>query len=245
MRTRLSSPRAVRGERFASEHSPWNLHSVASLGPSGSTHLEPRVMDVLGRACRTSARTRPARGTDQVRVGPFVRDRWRRDALHLAAAPVFQGRSRESEADRDAGEARLSAARAGHVRRRRVAARTRLPCPTARNRISIAVLPFLNLSGNPADEYLADGLTELLVANLAGVASLRVISRTSTMVYKNARKRVAEIAAELNVSSCRRGIGVAQRGAVAGRRPADRRERPIRTCGRAPIRATCTRCCRC
>ncbi len=71
--------------------------------------------------------------------------------------------------------------------------------PPATKPISIAVLPFVNLAADATDEHLADGLTELMIANLAGIAALRVIARTSSMVYKHARKRVRDIAAELDV----------------------------------------------
>ena len=70
---------------------------------------------------------------------------------------------------------------------------------------SLAVLPFQNLSGNPQDEFLADGLTELLIGNLAKVGSLRVISRTSSMHFKGSRKKLPEIARELNVDAVMQG----------------------------------------
>ena len=66
--------------------------------------------------------------------------------------------------------------------------------------MSLAVLPFLNLSGDPAEEHVADGITELLISNLACLPPLRVISRTSSMHYKGTRARLTEIAAELGVS---------------------------------------------
>src|SRR5579863_5020646 len=49
---------------------------------------------------------------------------------------------------------------------------------------SIAVLPLQNLSGDPSEEFFADGMTDQLITDLAGVGSLRVISRTSVMPYK-------------------------------------------------------------
>jgi TolB-like protein/Tfp pilus assembly protein PilF len=64
---------------------------------------------------------------------------------------------------------------------------------------SIAVLPMQNLSGDATQEYFADGFTEELVTELAQVRSLRVISRTSTMIYKGSRKSLPEIARELHV----------------------------------------------
>ena len=66
---------------------------------------------------------------------------------------------------------------------------------------SIAVLPLENLSGEPEQEYFADGMTELLTAELSSIASLRVISRTSVMQYKDARKPLPTIARELSVDA--------------------------------------------
>jgi TolB-like protein/DNA-binding winged helix-turn-helix (wHTH) protein/Flp pilus assembly protein TadD len=64
---------------------------------------------------------------------------------------------------------------------------------------SIAVLPLENLSGDPSQEYFADGMTEELITDLAKVSALRVISRTSVMRYKGTKKGLPEIARELNV----------------------------------------------
>jgi TolB-like protein/Tfp pilus assembly protein PilF len=67
---------------------------------------------------------------------------------------------------------------------------------------SIAVLPLENLSGDPEQEYFADGITEALIFELTKISALRrVISRTSVMRYKGARKIMPEIARELNVSA--------------------------------------------
>jgi TolB-like protein/DNA-binding winged helix-turn-helix (wHTH) protein/Flp pilus assembly protein TadD len=64
---------------------------------------------------------------------------------------------------------------------------------------SIAVLPLENLSGDPSQQYFADGMTEQLITDLAKVNALRVISRTSVMRYKGTKKSLPEIARELNV----------------------------------------------
>ena len=64
---------------------------------------------------------------------------------------------------------------------------------------SIAVLPLVNLSGDPSQEFFADGMTDELITDLAKVGSLRVISRTSVMRYKGTKKGLPEIARELNV----------------------------------------------
>ncbi|MGH9776881.1 MAG: winged helix-turn-helix domain-containing tetratricopeptide repeat protein [Candidatus Acidiferrales bacterium] len=66
---------------------------------------------------------------------------------------------------------------------------------------SLAVLPLENLSGDPEQEYFADGMTEALITNLGKTGELRVISRTSAMQYKGTRKTLPEIARELNVDA--------------------------------------------
>jgi TolB-like protein/Tfp pilus assembly protein PilF len=66
---------------------------------------------------------------------------------------------------------------------------------------SLAVLPMENLSGDPKQEYFADGVTEALITDLAQIGELRVISRTSVMAYKGARKPLPKIARELHVDA--------------------------------------------
>jgi TolB-like protein/DNA-binding winged helix-turn-helix (wHTH) protein/Flp pilus assembly protein TadD len=66
---------------------------------------------------------------------------------------------------------------------------------------SLAVLPLDNLSGDASQNYFADGMTDELITDLAQISALRVISRTSVMVYKGARKPLPEIARELNVDA--------------------------------------------
>jgi TolB-like protein/Tfp pilus assembly protein PilF len=66
---------------------------------------------------------------------------------------------------------------------------------------SIAILPLQNLSGDPRQEFFADGMTEELIADLGQVGPLRVISRTSVMTYKNTKKTLPEIAHELGVDA--------------------------------------------
>jgi TolB-like protein/DNA-binding winged helix-turn-helix (wHTH) protein len=71
----------------------------------------------------------------------------------------------------------------------------------ASGRVMLAVLPFQNLSNDPEQEYLSDGLTEETIADLGELSPERlgVIARTSAMVYKHSNKTVAEIGRELNV----------------------------------------------
>ncbi len=66
---------------------------------------------------------------------------------------------------------------------------------------SLAVLPLENLTGDPQQEYFADGMTEELITNLGKLKALRVISRTSVMRYKKTNKPLPAIAKELNVDA--------------------------------------------
>jgi eukaryotic-like serine/threonine-protein kinase len=66
---------------------------------------------------------------------------------------------------------------------------------------SLAVLPLANLSGDPTQEYFADGMTDALITDLGKIGALRVISRTSVMQYKGASKPVREIAKDLSLDA--------------------------------------------
>jgi non-specific serine/threonine protein kinase len=79
--------------------------------------------------------------------------------------------------------------------------------PGGRDRRSIVVLPFANLSPEAANEFFSDGLTEELIADLAKVGALQVISRTSSMQLKGTKKSVRAIGQEL-------GVGYALEGSV-------------------------------
>ena len=115
-------------------------------------------------------------------VAPSTRSpRWRRGAL--------------------AGSAVLAAAVAGTLLLNLGGLRSRLfPHGPARIR-SLAVLPFANLSGDGSQEYFSDGMTEELITRLAKLGTLRLTSRTSVMGYKGTRKKIPEIARELDVDA--------------------------------------------
>ena len=66
---------------------------------------------------------------------------------------------------------------------------------------TLAVLPLANLSGDADQDYFADGMTEALTNDLAQIASLTVISRISVMQYRNSRKTLPQIAAELKADA--------------------------------------------
>ena len=76
----------------------------------------------------------------------------------------------------------------------------------------------MNLSGNPDQEYFADGMTDQLITDLAKISALKVISRTSVMQYKGARKPLPQIAQELGVDAVVEGQCSAQEIACASAR---------------------------
>ncbi len=73
--------------------------------------------------------------------------------------------------------------------------------PKSDRSTSLVVLPLENLSGDKDQDYFADGMTDDLIANLAKIRSLRVISRSTAMAYKGTRKPLLQIARELNVDA--------------------------------------------
>jgi TolB-like protein len=85
---------------------------------------------------------------------------------------------------------------------------------TRDDRVSIAVLPLDNMSQSEDQEYIADGMTEALIAELAQIKALRVISRTSVMRFKNTTQSIPEIAAMLGVKTIIEGSVVQAGGRV-------------------------------
>jgi serine/threonine protein kinase/Tfp pilus assembly protein PilF len=126
--------------------------------------------------------------------------------------------------DKESGQARIfrDASTKGFTRRRTMVAtvaslvlllagvawfsvgrlRERLRTPMGAPRIeSLAVLPLQNLSGDPQQDYFADGMTDEIITGLSKLGNLRVISRTSVMRYKSTTESLPQIAHELNVDA--------------------------------------------
>jgi TolB-like protein/DNA-binding winged helix-turn-helix (wHTH) protein len=79
---------------------------------------------------------------------------------------------------------------------------------------SLAVLPLENVSGDPSQDYFADGMTDQLITNLGQIGSLRVISRTTIMQYRGVHKALPQIAHELNVDAVVEGTVMRSGGRV-------------------------------
>jgi TolB-like protein/Tfp pilus assembly protein PilF len=73
---------------------------------------------------------------------------------------------------------------------------------------SLAVLPLENLTGDPSQDYFSDGMTDVLITDLAQISALRVVSRTSSMRFKGTPKPLSEIARELGVDGIVEGTVV-------------------------------------
>lgn len=94
------------------------------------------------------------------------------------------------------------------------ALRARRPGLSVSDMPRVAVLPFQNVSGDPGQEYLVDGMTAALTAELAQVGGLRVISRSSVMPYKGESRRLPQIARELAVDAVVEGTVLQTGGRV-------------------------------
>lgn len=86
--------------------------------------------------------------------------------------------------------------------------------PVASEIASIAVLPLENLSGDPQQDYFADGITEALITELGRIRTLRVMSRSSVMAYKGRKKALEQVAQELKVDAVVEGAVVREGGRV-------------------------------
>ena len=161
------------------------------LRPDGESRVEPRAMDVLlTLACNAGETMTRNALVDAVWKHPHVTDEALSRCISLLRTALGDDRARPRFIE--------TIPRRGY----------RLLMPPVLNGnsglsapsvVSVAVLPLLNLAGDPAEEHLADGLTELLISNLATMPSISVISRTSAMHYKGTRARLGEIARELDV----------------------------------------------
>jgi adenylate cyclase len=80
-----------------------------------------------------------------------------------------------------------------------------VPVKVGPSKDRVAVLPFANISPDPADEYFADGMTEEIISSVSKTEGLRVIARTSVMKYRGTGKSISEIGRELNVGSVLEG----------------------------------------
>ena len=153
------------------------LEAILNQAPTPPLHinskLPPKLEEVINKALEKDSKFR-SQTASELRADL---QRLKRDTdSGLAAAPLA------SDTRPPAGARRGRKARPGRIK-------------------GLAVLPLENLSRDPEQEYFADGMTEALITDLAQIRALRVISRTSAMQYKGAKKALLEVARELNVDA--------------------------------------------
>lgn len=160
---------------------------------------KPRFVEtIVGKGYRFAAPVTSKNGDHTLPPETMVRARTEIPlSSHESAAPVKTGITSRTLAVLCGGVATLIFIAGLWVLRRAKNTIVSQPPPIR----SIAVLPLKNLSGDSTQEYLADGLTEDLIGRLAVVPGLRVISRTSSMHFKDAQLSVPEIAKALQVDA--------------------------------------------
>lgn len=167
--------------------------------PFTATPATALMNEILHRpAARPDSFGRPMRPG----LAPLIQDLLEKDPTRrpASAREVADGLRKL----RDTGSAESSSPRD--------ADRSSVSAPSSPARIrSLAVLPLVHLSGDPEQEYFADGMTEALITDLAQIGDLRVVSRTSAMQFKGVRKPLPEIARALRVDAVVEGT-VARHG---------------------------------
>jgi serine/threonine-protein kinase len=156
-------------------------------------HVSDLLVDLKALRKTPSTAGRSAAQTSSpppARAGKPRRWMWAAFALVVVAASVFLWQQLGRRADR---------AQSGFV---------------VGERVSIAVLPLSNMSQDDSQQYLADGMTEALIAELAQIHALRVISRTSVMRFRDTTLSIAEIAKQLGVNTIIEGSVLHANGRV-------------------------------
>jgi serine/threonine-protein kinase len=175
-------------------------------GAGGECHLEPRVMDLL--VCLAE---RPGQVVDRETLhavvwnGAFVTD-------HALTACVSQLRRHLGDPG-GGGQAIVTVPKRGYRLTAGVRSLPASPAPAAEPRrpASVAVLPFVDLGGGGDDDLFADGITEDVIAELARIRSVRVISRTSVRALAGRELTLREIGERLGVRAVLEG-SVRRRG---------------------------------
>lgn len=192
---------------FAGDTSAALISAILKESPPRVTalvpRLPPRLADIIARCLE---KDRERRYQDSANLAKDLEDL--RDAIQLHPR-LSSGISRASSLLSRSRRVRLSilsmlvavvviGLTIGWLSTREKPANT---SPVSIEVASLAVLPMTNLSGDAEQEYLADGMTEILITELSKVSSLKVISRTSAMRFKDTDLPMAQIAAQLGVDA--------------------------------------------
>jgi serine/threonine-protein kinase len=178
----IAGERAVPGDSLAAI-----VHRIVNVAPRPLREWKPGVSEEMVRVVERCLDKNPGRRfAGATALARALNELGREPALVDVAADPSAG-SALSGGPRAAPGGRAASAEAPALREG--AGRIR----------SLAVLPLENRSGDPEQEFFVDGMTDALIADLARIGALRVISRTSAMRFKGTRKPLPEIAQELKV----------------------------------------------
>lgn len=189
---------------------------VASLRRRDPSNLELRIGvhladvvaeegDLLGDGVNVAARIEGAAAPGSVTISQPVFEQVKRGArltFDSLGAHVLKGLPEPIHLYRVVDQQEATLYMSGEPKQS--AETTKLPSSSAR-RPSIVVLPLVNISGDPEQDYFADGLTDDLITNLARFQQLMVLSRNASFAYRNRNVDPRQIARELGVTLCLEG----------------------------------------
>jgi non-specific serine/threonine protein kinase len=191
------SPEQVRGEELDTRTDLFSFGVVLYEMATGRQAFSGSTSGVVFHAILERTPTSPLRMNAEIpaRLEQIISKAIEKDRrLRYQTASDLQADLKRLKRDSDSG---LRPQRA--TPRRAAAAPAPERRPGAGRIRALAVLPLTNLARDPEQDYFADGMTEALIAELAQIHALRVISRTSAMRYKATTKTLPEIARELGV----------------------------------------------
>jgi serine/threonine-protein kinase len=182
---------------FADAHGARLIDAILHQAPAAPRELNPRLspgLELILLKCLDKEPARRYQGARELLV-----DLERLSVPSAITQPRVRARRSQAGWTALAGVAVISVVAGSHAGGTRVqVADAAVPVGDIR---SVAVLPLANLSGDASQDYFADGMTDALIADLGRTGGLRVISRTSSMQYKQARKPLPVIARELGVEA--------------------------------------------
>ena len=219
------------------------------MAERNAARAETRASSSASASISATSSSRTATSSATASMSPRGSKRWPSRAASASRRAVHdQMRGKLDFAFDDLGEQALkNIARPVHVYRR-AARRQRATCPIIPalplpDKPSIAVLPFQNMSGDPEQEYFADGMVEEIITALSRIRWLFVIARNSSFTYKGQAVDVKQVGRELGRALCARRLGAQGRQPGAHHRAADRRRdrhaslgRPLRRLARRRLR---------